>query len=171
MRFWWILCNSLTLHHTIPIFNDPETEGFWNHCKKKKQMILIFSTLPNQISQFYSNLFCRLQKLSIWTSVVSFGKELRYCNGKKLFPLLCYPAKSAIIQNEYYCIAFINTFSHFFPSLNYHLSERSDNLSNSGEFKRQTAWDNAVYIHCFLQYYSDTQSVSSWFYKETEIEI
>ena len=46
-----------------------------------------------------------------------------------------------------------------------------DDLSNSGEFKRQTARDNAVYIHSFLRYYSDTQSVSSWFYKETEIKI
>ena len=51
------------------------------------------------------------------------------------------------------------------------LLERSSDLSNSGEFKRQTAYDNTVYIHSFLRYYSDTQSVSSWFYKETEIKI
>ena len=49
--------------------------------------------------------------------------------------------------------------------------ERSSDLSNSGEFKRQTAWDNAVYIHSFLRYYSYTQSILSWFYKETEIKI
>ena len=49
--------------------------------------------------------------------------------------------------------------------------ERSSDLSNSGDFKRQTAWDNAVYNNSFLRYYSDTQSVSPWFYKETEIKI
>ena len=36
------------------------------------------------------------------------------------------------------------------------LLERSSDLSNSGEFKRQTAWDNAIYIHSFLRCYSDT---------------
>ena len=57
------------------------------------------------------------------------------------------------------------------PIYHFFSFERSSDLSNSGEFKRQTAWDNAVYIHSFLRYYSDTQSVSSWFYKETEIKI
>ena len=45
----------------------------------------------------------------------------------------------------------------------------SSDLSNSGEFKRQTASEIAIYIHSFLRNCLDTQSVSSWFYKETEI--
>ena len=44
--------------------------------------------------------------------------------------------------------------------------EKSSYLSNSGEFKRQTASEIAIYIHSFLQNCSDTQSVSSWFYKK-----
>ena len=39
-----------------------------------------FLTFPNQGLISYSNLFCRLQMLSIWTQykILSFGKELRY---------------------------------------------------------------------------------------------
>ena len=51
------------------------------------------------------------------------------------------------------------------------LLERSSDLSNSGKFKRQTASEIAIYIHSFVRDYSDTQSVSSWFYKETKIKI
>ena len=43
--------------------------------------------------------------------------------------------------------------------------------SNSGEFKRQTASEVAILIHPFLRNCSDSQSVSAWFYKETEIKI
>ena len=52
----------------------------------------------------------------------------------------------------------------FFQEAN--LLERSSDLSNSGEFKRQTASEIAI-----LRNNSDTQSVSSWVYKETEIKI
>ena len=49
--------------------------------------------------------------------------------------------------------------------------ERPSDLSYSGDFKRKTASEIAFYIHSFLRNCSDTQSVSSWFYKETEIKI
>ena len=49
--------------------------------------------------------------------------------------------------------------------------ERSSDLYNSGEFKRQTASEISTLIHSFLQNYSDTQSVLSWFYKGTKIKI
>ena len=62
-----------------------------------------------------------------------------------------------------------NSFFFNNASVEYSL-ERSD-LSNSGEFKRQTALEIVSYIHSFLQNCSDTQSISSWFYKETEIKI
>ena len=28
---------ELTLYHTIPTFNDPEREGFWKHCGKRRK--------------------------------------------------------------------------------------------------------------------------------------
>ena len=49
--------------------------------------------------------------------------------------------------------------------------DRSSDLSNSGEFKTQTASEIAIQIHSFLRDCSDTQSVSSWFYKGTELKI
>ena len=51
------------------------------------------------------------------------------------------------------------------------LLEISSDFSNSGEFKRQTASEVAISMPSFLRNCPDTQSVSSWFYKETEIKI
>ena len=41
-----------------------------------------------------------------------------------------------------------------------YLLQRSSDLSNSGEFKRQTASEIAIEIHSSLRNCSDTQSVS-----------
>ena len=46
---------------------------------------------------------------------------------------------------------------------------RGHQTSYSGEFKRQTASEIAILIRSFLRNCSDTQSISSWFYEETEI--
>ena len=43
--------------------------------------------------------------------------------------------------------------------------ERSSDLSNSGEYKMQTASEIAILIHSFLRNCADTQSVSSRLYK------
>ena len=40
---------QLTLYHTIPTFNDPETEGFENVVGKKMKM-LVFSPFPTMFS-------------------------------------------------------------------------------------------------------------------------
>ena len=50
------------------------------------------------------------------------------------------------------------------------MGNASSDLSNSGEFKRQTASEIEISIYS-LRNCSDTQPVSSWFYKETEIKI
>ena len=39
---------------------------------------------------------------------------VRMCDGKQVFPLYYYPAKLAIIKNEYYCTTFIDSV-FFFP--------------------------------------------------------
>ena len=69
-----------TLYHTIPTFNHHEKEGLWKHCGKRRKcwwpafspFPAMFSTYPNKNVCFKLNLFCRLQMLSIRTS-------LRFC--------------------------------------------------------------------------------------------
>ena len=66
-----------TLYHIIPTVNDPVGKAFSKHYGKRRKcwqpafspFPIMFSTLPKQISSFYSHLFCRLQMLSIWTSL------------------------------------------------------------------------------------------------------
>ena len=42
---------NLTLYHTIPTFNDPEKEGFWKHCgKRRKCWYPAFSPFPAMFS-------------------------------------------------------------------------------------------------------------------------
>ena len=65
--------DCLTLYHTIPNFNDPEKEDLENIKGKREnagyQHFLLFPQLflplPRQISNFQSQLFCRLQMLLI----------------------------------------------------------------------------------------------------------
>ena len=67
----------LTLYHTIPTFNDSGKETFWKHCgKRRKCWLPAFSPFPTcflsfqkRILIFESHFFCRLQMLSIWTSL------------------------------------------------------------------------------------------------------
>ena len=68
----------LTLYHTIPTFNDPQTEKPFENIVGKgenagKQHFLLFPQcfLPftKQISISQSPLFCRLHMLSSWTSL------------------------------------------------------------------------------------------------------
>ena len=79
-----------SLPHTIPSFNDLGKETFGKHCGKKEKMLVtsssIFLLFPQcfvlhqgQILSLKSLVSCRLQKLSIWSSLkhLSFGKELR----------------------------------------------------------------------------------------------
>ena len=71
---------ELTLYRTILTFNNPEREGNSKHCGERRnaghQRILLFSQcfLPYQREKlsFQQHLFCRLQMLSIWTSLKFF---------------------------------------------------------------------------------------------------
>ena len=72
---------KLTLYHTITTFNDPEIGDFFENIVGKgenagNQHFLLF---PQCFLPIQRTKFCRLQMLSIWTSVKkwSFGKELK----------------------------------------------------------------------------------------------
>ena len=53
---------GLTLYHTTPTFKDSEKEAFGKHCGKRRKC-------QHFLFYFESCLFCRLQMLSIWTSL------------------------------------------------------------------------------------------------------
>ena len=69
---------NLTLCHTIPTFNKPEEEAFLKTFSEKEKMLVtnIFSFSQNVFYpsqnkfQYLINIFCCLQMLSIWTSLV-----------------------------------------------------------------------------------------------------
>ena len=77
---------SLTLYHTIPIFNDPEEVAFRKHCGKRRKcwkpafspFPRMFSTPPKTNYSFSVNFILSSAiafKLD-WSKIVSFGKEL-----------------------------------------------------------------------------------------------
>ena len=68
----------LTLYYTIQTFNTSGKESFRKHCGKRRKCWLpsifsftlnVFYPLQNKFLFFFLNLFCRLQMLSIWTSL------------------------------------------------------------------------------------------------------
>ena len=81
----------LTLYQTITTFNDLENKAFQKYCGKGENagnhhflhFPQYFLPFLRHISFFLSLSFCRLQMLSIWTSlnILSFSKELNkaYC--------------------------------------------------------------------------------------------
>ena len=73
-----ILCgNGLNLYHAITTLNDPVQATFGKHREKRRKcwhpafstFLQDFLLFPRQILIFKSRLFCRLQILSIWTSL------------------------------------------------------------------------------------------------------
>ena len=89
---------GLTLNHTIPTFNDPETERFLKSLWKKEKHFLpfpqCFLPFPNQFSILHSQLFCCLPMLLIWTS-------LRVCHlVKSYYKCKKYQPKSARVLQQ-----------------------------------------------------------------------
>ena len=105
----------LTLYHTIPTFNDPEEGAYRKHCGKGEnagnQHFLLFPQcfldlpFPRQISIFDLHQFCRLQMLSVWTSLqtLSVSKELK---AAPQLQLLLHPMQGIIRVLDVYSVIF-----------------------------------------------------------------
>ena len=93
LPIYWFEWTFLPHNHD---FYDLEKGAFWNHCEKRRKIMLVtsifsfptmFSTIPKRASTFVSHLFCRLQMLSIRTSL-KFCCLVKYSIWNILFVLI-----------------------------------------------------------------------------------
>ena len=87
------------------------------NCLQEKQKMLVTCTLS--FSTVFSKAFFLIVPGNSNSGLCSKGLRSDLCNGKQLFPPY-FPAKFAIIRNEYYCTTFTDSFFPFFPFLNYY---------------------------------------------------
>ena len=81
-------CQSLTLYHTIPTFNDPTEGAFRNHCgKRRKCWLPAFSPFPTVFSTLCKREIANLDMFNslpanafnlVRSKILLFGKELSY---------------------------------------------------------------------------------------------
>ena len=78
------VCLCFTLYHTVATFNDPKIEEKEEYAGSQHFLLFptCFLSYPGQFLPCRSPLICRLQLLSIWTS-------LKYCRLVKNYGLLC----------------------------------------------------------------------------------
>ena len=79
---------------------DPKEKDFGNIVGKEENVVLLFPFFSKQISLFESDLFCRLQMLSIWTGlkVCRFADDILFTD--KIIGFVFSKIKSHIWEKE-----------------------------------------------------------------------